>query len=299
MTPVALGVLALVFAGPAPTLLARSRWPLRVPRATAVLWQALALAAVLAALGAGLATAAGLVLDRSPAPLQLAGYLAVLVLTVLVAGRLTWAALTLAVRTRRRRRRHRELVELLASPTGLPPGVRVLAEQTPVAYCLPAVGGGQVVVSAGVLDRLDATELAAVLAHERAHLRARHDLVLEAFGALHAAFPRWVRSRTALDANRVLVELLADDQARRRIGPQPLARALIRLSGAEVPDAALAAATHATVLRVRRLTDPPQPQPLLACATYVLALALVVVPTVVVVLPWLTQVLPALTGGSA
>lgn len=52
-TPVVLLVLALLLTGPVPALLARATWPLRVPRAALVLWQAVALAAVLSALGAG------------------------------------------------------------------------------------------------------------------------------------------------------------------------------------------------------------------------------------------------------
>ena len=50
--------------------------------------------------------------------------------------------------------------------------------------------GRPIVISAGTLDLLDADELAAVLAHERAHLRERHDLVLLPFTALLRAF-RW------------------------------------------------------------------------------------------------------------
>ena len=53
-TPILLAVLALVLTGPAPALLARSEWPYRVPRAAVILWQSIALAAVLAALAEGL-----------------------------------------------------------------------------------------------------------------------------------------------------------------------------------------------------------------------------------------------------
>lgn len=294
MTPVALAALALVLTGPAPALLARLSWPRLVPRATVVLWQSVALAAVLAALGAGLATATGLVLRRSASPVEWGLYGVVLLLTVLVGGRLVWAVVAFAVHTRTRRRRHRELVDLLANRREIAPGLRVLAEQTPVVYCLPSARDARVVLSAGALDRLTADELAAVLAHEQAHLRARHDLVLEAFGALRMAFPRWVRSRTALEENRILVELLADDAARRRAGAEPLAHALVKLAGAAVPDAALAAACHATALRVRRLAEPPRRHLALTGVTYAVALALVVVPTVFVALPWLRQVFAAL-----
>ena len=62
------------------------------------------------------------------------------------------------------------------------------------------------------MTALEPDELDAVLSHEQAHLRARHDLVLEAFTVLHEAFPRWVSSRAALDEVAMLVEVLADRQ---------------------------------------------------------------------------------------
>ena len=54
-TALAFAVLALVLAGPIPAVLARARWPYRSPRAALVLWQAIALAAVLSAFSSGLA----------------------------------------------------------------------------------------------------------------------------------------------------------------------------------------------------------------------------------------------------
>src|SRR5690606_10980018 len=82
--------------------------------------------------------------------------------------------------------------------------LRVLDLDTPMAFCLPGIRS-RVVLTEGVLDRLTPQQLAAVIAHERAHLRARHDLVLEAFIALHAAFPRFVRSDAALSAVALLI----------------------------------------------------------------------------------------------
>ena len=300
ITPVLLAILALVLTGPAPALLARSSWPYRIPRAAVALWQAIALAAVLAALGAGIAlsysTAGQPGQPRfdpsSPRDLLAA---AVLALTALVLVRLLWAVGRVAIGTRARRRRHRDLVDVLATPDGLIPGLRVLAEQTPLAYCLPALRGARVVVSVGALDRLDDNELRAVLAHEQAHLRARHDLVLEAFTSLHMAFPRWVRSDVALEQARTLVELLADDDARRRNGPRPLARALVALAGAPAPDAALAASTSATVLRVQRLADPEPRERWLSTAIYAAAAALLILPTITVAAPVVTAIVNAVS----
>lgn len=298
ITPFLLAALALALTGPAPALLARSSWPYRIPRAAVALWQALALAAVLAAFGAGIALSYSTAgepgeprFDPS-SPRDLAAG-AVLALTALVGVRLLWAAGRVAVGTRARRKRHRDLVDVLATPDGLIPGLRVLAEETPLAYCLPAIRGSRVVVSVGALDRLDDGELRAVLAHEQAHLRARHDLVLEAFTSLHMAFPRWVRSDVALDQARTLVELLADDDARRRTGSLPLARALVALAGSPAPEAALAAAKSSTVLRVQRLADPEPNARLLSAVTYTGAVLLLVVPTITVAAPIVKAVVDA------
>nr|WP_203590813.1 M56 family metallopeptidase [Streptomyces sp. SID13031] len=280
--------------------MARASWPYRIPRAAVALWQAIALAAVLAAFGAGIALSYSTAGEpgeprfdpSSPRDLAAA---AVLALTALVGVRLLWAVGRVAVGTRARRKRHRDLVDVLATPDGLIPGLRVLAEETPLAYCLPALRGSRVIVSVGALDRLDDGELRAVLAHEQAHLRARHDLVLEAFTALHMAFPRFVRSDVALDQARTLVELLADDDARRRNGPLPLARALVALAGSPTPEAGLAAAQSSTVLRVQRLADPAPNATLLSATAYTVAVLLLVVPTFTVAAPIVKAVVNAVS----
>jgi Zn-dependent protease with chaperone function len=300
ITPFLLAALALVLTGPVPAFMARAGWPYRIPRAAIALWQAIALAAVLAAFGAGIALSYSTAgepgeprFDPS-SPRDLAAAL-VLALTALVGIRLLWAAGRVAVGTRARRKRHRDLVDVLATPDGLIPGLRVLAEETPLAYCLPALRGARVVVSVGALDRLDDGELRAVLAHEQAHLRARHDLVLEAFTALHMAFPRFVRSDVALDHARTLVELLADDDASRHYGPLPLARALVALAGSPAPEAGLAAAKSSTVLRVQRLADPAPNSTLLSATAYTVAALLLVVPTFTVAAPIVKAVVNAVS----
>ena len=53
-TPVVLGALAVLLAGPLPWVLSRWTGLRRTPAAAMLLWQSAALAAVLAALGAGL-----------------------------------------------------------------------------------------------------------------------------------------------------------------------------------------------------------------------------------------------------
>ncbi|HET6736238.1 M56 family metallopeptidase, partial [Mycobacterium sp.] len=248
MSALAFTIVALLLSGPVPAMLARASWPMRAPRAAIVLWQSIALAAVLSAFSAGIAIASRLFApgpDGRPTatitseievlgwPLWIA-YVFVFALTLLIGARLLLAILQVAIATRRRRAHHRMMVDLLdmSHDSVQPPActmahdLRILDVKQPLAYCLPGVRS-RVVVSEGTLNTLSDSEIAAILTHERAHLRARHDLVLEMFTAVHAAFPRFVRSASALDAVRLLIELLADDAAVRAAGPTPLARALV------------------------------------------------------------------------
>jgi Zn-dependent protease with chaperone function len=306
VSALAFSFVALVLVGPIPAVLARAQWPLRAPRAAVVLWQAVAVAAVLSAFSAGIAIASRLLMpgpdgrptatvfgdiDRLGRPLW-ALYLAVLALTVLVGARLTVAVLQVAIASRRRRAQHRMLVDLLgithdAAPAGRISDLRILEVAQPLAYCVPGVRS-RVVLSAGTLTSLTDTEVAAILSHERAHLRARHDLVLEAFTAVHTAFPRFVRSASALDAVRLLVELLADDAAVRAAGPTPLARALVTCASGRTPAGALAVGGPSTVLRIRRLSGRGNSRTL-AAAVYASAAAVLLVPTVALAVPWLTE----------
>lgn len=305
MSALAFTALALLLAGPVPAILAQASWPLRAPRAAVVLWQAIALAAVLSAFSAGLAVAALLFVPRRDIqaglgpgfgvaagidalgwPLWLAAAL-VLTATVLIGFRLLAAMVQVAIGTRRRRARHRTMVDLLGECRHDMTDVRVLRVAEPLAYCLPGIRR-RVVVSAGAIHTLSETELAAILRHERAHLGARHDLVLEAFVAVHTAFPRFVRSGSALGAVALLVELLADDAAVRATGRGPLARALVACASARTPAGALAAGGPSTVVRVRRLAGRPN-SPALAAAAYLTAAAVLALPTVAVAVPWLTE----------
>jgi Zn-dependent protease with chaperone function len=308
VSALAFTIVALVLSGPVAALLARSSWPMRAPRAAIVLWQSIALAAVLSAFSAGISIASRLFvpgLDGRPTatitseidvlgwPLWIA-YVVVFALTLMVGGRLIIAVLQVAIATRRRRAHHRMLVDLLDMPReSVPPPcehagqLRILDVEQPLAYCLPGVRS-RVVVSEGTLNTLADSEINAILIHERAHLRARHDLVLEMFTAVHAAFPRFVRSASALDAVRLLIELLADDAAVRAEGPTPLARALVACASGRTPSGALAAGGPTTVLRVRRLGGRPNSLAVSATA-YLAAAAVLFVPTVALAVPWLTE----------
>jgi Zn-dependent protease with chaperone function len=285
-TAALLALLALVLSGPVPGLLARTPAVRCAPRAAMVLWQAVALAAVLSALGATLAvfSGAGLGVDKTFAEYAVAAL--ALAVTALVLGRLLLTGHLVGTRLRSMRRHHRELVDLLASEQA---GVLVVEGDRPVAYCLPGLTGSRVVISRAAAD-LGPETLDAVLAHERAHLAARHDLVLEAFTVLHDAFPRWVSSGRALAEVRLLAEILADAAARKRHGALALARALVALTDSPAPRMALAAGGTVSDLtaRVQLLRDDRRHR-LLAAGLLALAVAVLVLPTAFVAYPWLTS----------
>jgi bla regulator protein blaR1 len=299
VSALAFTIVALVLSGPVPAMLARATWPMRAPRAAIVLWQSIALAAVLSAFSAGIAIASRLVVPgphgRPTATItsEIAGlgwplwtaYVIVLAVTLVIGARLTYAVVQVAIATRRRRAHHRMVVDLVGKSQGN--HLRILDVAQPLAYCLPGVRS-RVVLSEGALNTLADGEIAAILTHERAHLRARHDLVLEMFTAVHAAFPRLVRSAHALHAVRLLIELLADDAAVRAAGPTPLARALVACAAGRAPSCALAAGGPTTVMRVRRLGGRPNSR-VLAATAYLAAAAVLVVPTVALAVPWLTE----------
>ncbi|NLE82667.1 MAG: M48 family metalloprotease [Rhodococcus sp.] len=313
-TALVFGVLALLLAGPVPAILSRAKWPFRAPRAALVLWQAIALAAVLSAFSSGLAIASQLLvpgpdgrpttaptaeIDALGLPLWLL-YVVVFALTLLVGAKLIFAIVQVGFRTRRRRARHRMLVDLLDQcdsqyPHALSPDVRVIDATEPIAYCLPGLRQ-RVVLSQGTFTNLGDAEIKAILSHERSHLRARHDLVLEAFTAVNAAFPTIVRSKSALGSVQLLVEMLADDSAVRASSPTALARALVTCSGSTAPRGAMAVGGPSTLIRVQRLAaDGPDRR--IAVAAYVASAAILVIPTVAVAVPWLVE-LSRLFGSS-
>jgi Zn-dependent protease with chaperone function len=290
-------LLAVVAIGSAfgASALVRARWPRRSPAAAILLWQALGLASGLAAVG----TLIGLAVPGSNGgvvrgalrlgmlfPFRVDGTSAVILalrLTCLAAGlallgSLCWVLLAAAAAALHARRRQRALLTLLAHGDPKVPGALVVDYPTAAAYCLPGLRS-QIVVSVGTLQLLGRGELAAVLAHERAHLRERHDLVLLPFTALRRAFPRSVTCTDAHRAVALLVEMLADDRALRARSARELVSALVRFGTAgtcQAPPGALAAAEGEVAARVTRLLQPVRPLPAVAVAGICLASALLV-----------------------
>ncbi len=279
MLPVAgaLAVLLVVLTLVVVPRLAASRWPLRAPSAALVLWQASGLTSGLLVLQVLLTV--GLSAYGQTPWTAVSGFDAKgpwwswLALAVGLAAllRLLGVLLTSALSTVHARRRHRRVLDLVAGRNPLLPGTHVVDHDVPVAYCLPGVrpAGARVVVSRGVLTALDDGELRAVLAHERAHLAQRHDLVVLPFVALRATFPWLSPVGRAERQVALLVEVLADRRAAGQHGARVLARALAKVAGALPPAGGLGAAGAAgaagagvsgdVLLRVDRLLHPPPP----------------------------------------
>ncbi|MGK5681859.1 M56 family metallopeptidase [Actinoplanes sp. URMC 104] len=299
MTALLLGALGLTLSLVVPGVLANARWPDRAPAAAVVLWQSITLTAVLAALGVVLAApeevtrAAG-----SGKPVAEAALIGALAVAALIILRLLVSLIGVTRRSRARRARHRMLVDLLdraEQHRELGPGnLRVLDGALPLAYCVPG-RRPRVVLSNGVLEVLDREQIDAVLAHEQTHLRQRHDVVMESFTAFYRAVPRPLRSRLPLDAVNLLLEMVADDAARRRVGAEPLRAALERLTDA-VPlaeDVAPGGTGEARHRRLERLAASHHPSVALTVAAGAAAVGLLVLPTVILVLPWLDRALEA------
>ena len=209
----------------APRLLARWTLPRQSPGAGLFLWQALSLSGVACAL---LATPVAALTFGTRYP-SLFG-VALAVSGLMLVG-ILWSGHRIGSDLRRMRAEHRALVDLVGDRLETSQGTRsaVIAHGSPTAYCLPG-RHDRIVLSQAAVDRLTPDELTAVLEHERAHLRARHDLLLELFTVLHSSVPEAIRSPEALREVHLLVEALADRMARRTVGATTLARALVAMA---------------------------------------------------------------------
>jgi Zn-dependent protease with chaperone function len=243
---VTFGLIAVGLAWPVPVALARATWPMRAPVMALLLWQGIGLAGGFSMIGA-LALAGYAILPEHAA-------LAVLPAAAFTVYLLAHLAVTTAQVTGQRHR-HLALLELLTSPHPTRARTRVLDDSVPVAYCLPRGAQSVTVLSQGLLDRLDPDELVAVIAHERAHVEQRHDLLLLAFRAWRSALPWFPIAARAEVEVAALVEMLADDHARREVHDDVLARAILQVgaNGVRGADAAMSGSTRVGD-RFRRLT---------------------------------------------
>lgn len=213
------------------------------------------------------------------------GAVAVVLLT-----HLARTAASSAATARRTRRQHRAGLELIGEGCG-PQGYTRVPSEHRFAYCLPG-GGGRIVVSSAAERELDDTQLSAVLAHERAHLRGRHHVLVQVSSVLAKALP--LPSLLALHAEvSQLVEMAADDRACRDSDRDALLTALLSLGAPRMALPGLGVNGAATVARALRLVEPCPRQPLTQRVGVCAAAA------GLVLMPWVFGGLPvvlALTG---
>jgi Zn-dependent protease with chaperone function len=233
-----------------PLLLRRAGWVTRSPWLGILLWQAL-VASWLIAVGR-----AGMAMIAEPATIwSVAGGIGV----VAVLLRSGWLVGGDVLRARREQREHASGLRL-AGRHRAEVGAYVVDHEAPAAYCLPAPDRAhRVVVTTAALRLLDADQLDAVLAHERAHLRGRHHLILTIVGGLFRAFPMIPLFAVARGELETLVEMAADDTAASRHGRRPLAGALLQLARGSQPARALGAGGPSAARRVSRLLAPTPP----------------------------------------
>ena len=126
----------------------------------------------------------------------------------------------------------------------------------PAAYCV-AGRAPTIVVTSAAIAALDGDELAAVLSHERAHLRGRHALVIAVIRGLAAVLPMVALLRAAAARVPTLLEMCADDVAVRVHGRGALLSGLLAISQAsERRGVGLAAAEVSVLARAERLASP-------------------------------------------
>jgi hypothetical protein len=187
---------------------------------------------------------------------EAAGWLAVALLVA--------SACAVASRARRLRRERRVL---LAEPGVGSHELRAgfdlvtLPGAAVVAYSL---GGRrpQVVLSQGLYARLGGEGAAAVVAHEAAHVRARHDrwLLLAALGEAALWFVPWARPATR--PLRVSLECWADKEAAQQVGWETLHAALLGAAGIGPVPSSAAALSGADALAERlAMLIPGQREP--------------------------------------
>lgn len=296
LTPYFLPCLAILLAWPVPLWLQRAKWPSRAPGAALVLWQAIGLSGGLALVAApltwglqpfgnGIFSASAELwsvvqrggihdafTDDRWAPLGLAA----VTLGCIFFGHLALMLLHTTYTTFSQRKKHREFVDVLSASlgdhdhgldnaSGTTASTRVLPVEHPLAYCLPAMNQPITVVSRGLLDQLSSQQLAAVLAHESAHLTQRHDLLRLAFQAWHKAAPWFPATSAAVKEVSELTEIMADDAALSRYDRTDLTTALDRtLDDSAQQDSTLLAGNLSqnppvVSRRLRRLMEPGKP----------------------------------------
>ncbi len=234
--------LTLLYAGSvtvcAPILLKQGAWWMGRPRLALWCWWGAFLSGVVATVAAlllGVMLLQRHRIDRSHDVASSIGFeVASWVVVLLIVGVLALTAGRAELVIFRGRDRRRDLA-VLAATRALWSEERdrfelvVLDTDLDVACSLPG-RRPRVLVSQGLLLELSDVELEAVLCHEEAHLIGRHNELARLAEIGAACFPWLPASRDLRRLTALLVELAADDHARRCIGAEVTASALTKMS---------------------------------------------------------------------
>ena len=188
-----------------------------------------------------------------PVPLLISLAAGVGLMVVIAVGQSDWRRSSAAARRWRALRGHGETGELV-----------VVRSAAMLALTLPATRSspGRILVSDAMLRALDAAERRVLLAHERSHLRNRHDRYRRLVGIAANLNPLL---RPTVGAVDFLLERWADEDAAREVGSRRLtARALARAAVADGPRRQRlwqpSFAAQKVVIRVNALLAPPPAQ---------------------------------------
>lgn len=251
--------------------LRRASWPHRAPRLGVAAWQTLSVSVLVSLLLAGVTVIVpSAVVSGGLAELLHACVMALRAqyatpggallhaagagATLALAGRAAYLLTTGLRNARRARDEHLRQLRLAARLDSRLDAL-IVDHPTAAAYCLPG-RARTVVLTSAAIAALGDDELAAVLAHERAHLRGRHHLVIAAADALARTVPFLPVFRWASAEQARLLEMIADDDAATGADRLTVARALVHLAEGSVPAVALGAADVAAFARVQRLVQP-------------------------------------------
>lgn len=220
-----------------------------------LVWEAARVWADPAVTVSGCVTTLGAILSGEAGVVAQAGLLGLALLAALALATVVWRWGHTLLRARRRTHGHARMARVAGRHV---PDLDAVVVDAPdrLAYC--AAGRPHtIVVTTATLDALDRPHLAAVLAHERAHLSGRHHLLLATTRGLAAVLPRVALFTAGATEVARLLEMCADDAAARSHGPRTVLGALLTLSGAASPPVGTLGATGVGLAdRAERLLDP-------------------------------------------
>lgn len=206
---------------------------------------------------------------------ELGGVLGGLLL-VAVTVRLACSAVVELRHVRRARQQRLDILRLAAHADPSQPSTLWLSHDRPLAFSLPG-NPAVIVATEGLRRHLSTAGTAAVLDHERAHLRGRHHQLMTVTGVASRTFRFVPLFREAPAALAELVELAADVEAARVHGPDAVRTALRTVTGHHAPMRSLAIAQSAVSLRLARLSlggaQPRRARRRLHCAAFGIAAA--------------------------